>query len=429
MENSPVVRGPLREETRQPQARAPALPALTGARFFAAGSVVAFHYGHDPMAAIVPLFGSLAAMGPAAVSFFYVLSGAVLTWGATGADGRSARPARVFWIQRAARILPAYFTALVISLPTFAAAVLKIHAGGGGYARIVAGIVACTLVVQAFLPPLSAGLNTPGWSISCEGFFYAVWPRLVGRLRRAEPGFPWRAVMLLYGIGLLAPLLCIAAIQGGALPAAPYGPYPTLLDDVSATELAVRLVSYFPLLRLPEFVLGIVVGHALRRTPARARSAGVDTLREAVLVAALVAVGSVLGAEPWGGPAVGVNALSRRVLIESGTLAPLLALFVWQLARGRGWLQRALSIPWLLALGEASYALYILQEPVFVWLTAILKRTAPSLVTPAAWNKTYWAYAALLVVASLATHAFVEQPLRKLLTARWARVSPRAAAS
>jgi peptidoglycan/LPS O-acetylase OafA/YrhL len=197
LENSPIVREDLREPRREPPVRAPALPALTGARFFAAGSVVAFHYGHDPLAAILPLFGSLAAMGPAAVSFFYVLSGAVLTWGATGADGRSARPVRTFWVQRAARILPAYFTALVISLPTFAAAVLKIHPGGGGYARIVAGIVACTILVQAFLPPLSAGLNTPGWSISCEAFFYAVWPRLVGRLRRAKPGFPWRATILL----------------------------------------------------------------------------------------------------------------------------------------------------------------------------------------------------------------------------------------
>ena len=49
-----------------------------------------------------------------------------------------------------------------------------------------------------------------------------------------------------------------------------------------------------------------------------------------------------------------------------------------QLARGHGWLARALAVPALLALGEASYALYILQEPVFVWLTALQHGLTPT---------------------------------------------------
>ena len=102
-------------QPRPPSRPTSALPALTGARFFAAGSVVAFHYGRGSLGAIAPWLGRSAALGPAAVSFFYVLSGAVLTWGCTGPEGLPSRPARTFWAQRAARILPAYFLALAMT--------------------------------------------------------------------------------------------------------------------------------------------------------------------------------------------------------------------------------------------------------------------------------------------------------------------------
>jgi peptidoglycan/LPS O-acetylase OafA/YrhL len=41
-------------------------------------------------------------------------------------------------------------------------------------------------------------------------------------------------------------------------------------------------------------------------------------------------------------------------------------------------LVRFLSRPTLLLLGESSYALYVLQEPVLVWITAALKRVSPA---------------------------------------------------
>jgi peptidoglycan/LPS O-acetylase OafA/YrhL len=397
-----------------PALRAPgaALPALTGARFFAASAVVAFHYGRAPLGALAPGLARSAAAGPAAVSFFYVLSGAVLTWGCTGPDGRPTRPARTFWAQRAARILPAYFAALAASVLPFMASVWKLHPGEGGIVRIVAGLAAGLLLIQAFWPPVTAGLNTPGWSISCEAFFYALWPALVARLRPARSGLPWRPGLVLGALGLVAPALGVLAVRFDLVPR---GPFATLTDDVSGAELVARAVAYFPLLRLPEFALGIVVGHALRSTPVRARSVAGDTLRELLLVGALVAFGWASGGDP-SAPRSAAGALARRVVVESGVLGPLFALFVWQLARGRGWVQRALSVRAMLALGEASYALYIFQEPVFVWMTAALKRLAPSLV--ARWDVTFWAYAALLVLVSLAVHRFVERPLRAYLTAR-----------
>jgi peptidoglycan/LPS O-acetylase OafA/YrhL len=351
----------------------------------------------------------VAAVGPTAVSFFYVLSGAVMTWGCTGPDGRSARAPLTFWVQRGSRILPAYYTALAISLPTFVAAVKRAHPHGGVPGWSAATFAACVLLLQAFIPPLAEGLNTPGWSISCEGFFYASWPRLVGWLRRSRPGLPWREGLWLCGLGYVAPLIARQVIRAGVLPS---GPFPSVLGDVTGDELLVRFVSYFPLLRASEFALGIVLGHALRNTPSRARSVGADTLREALLLAALAGGAWILGAPATGDAS---DVLAHRVLVESGTLAPLFALLVWQLARGRGWVQRALGLRWLLVLGEASYALYILQEPVYVWLTAVLKRVWPVAMTRP--DRLFWVYFALLVGASIATQHLIEQPLRKIVNA------------
>jgi peptidoglycan/LPS O-acetylase OafA/YrhL len=346
--------------------------------------------------------------GPLAVSFFYVLSGAVLTWGCTRDDGLPSSTERSFWGRRAARVLPAYLLALALAVLPFAAEVMKLHPGTGGVLRIAAGIMACGLLLQAFWPPVAAGLNTPGWSISCEAFFYALWPTLVGRLRILRTGFPWPHAFTFWAIGLATPLVGLALLRFGGVPA---GPFATLTRDAGGGELLCRALSYFPPLRLPEFALGIVVGHALRATPQHSRVPAVDTLYELTLgcglLACAFALGSDLPARLFGVP------LATRIAVEGGALSPLWALWVWQLARGRGLAARLLSRPALQSLGEASYAIYVLQDPVVVWTTATLKRSAPSLIVR--WNVVFWMYFAFLIVLSLAVHRLVETPLR----ARW----------
>jgi peptidoglycan/LPS O-acetylase OafA/YrhL len=389
------------------------LPALTGARFLAASSVVVYHYGLGSIRAISPTLAECAGAGAAAVSFFYVLSGAVLTWGCTGQDGLSARTSRVFWIQRALRILPVYLLAITLSFAPFALHAWQVHPGAAGAIRIACGLAGGLLLIQALWPPLAEGLNTPGWSISCEAFFYALWPRLVGQLRTERKGLPWRRGLMLWAAGLTVPVLGIAALRAGVLPA---GPLATLTDDVSGSEMFARTLSYFPPFRLPEFALGIVVGHALRCTPARPRSTALDTMCELGLACALIICAQALGSG-LPGKLSGVP-LADRIATESGALAPIFALTVWQLARGRGLMQRILAGRVLQLLGEASYALYILQEPVLVWTSALLKRSARGMA--ANWDLYFWFYAGLLVLLSLLVHQVVELPLRGRLAAKLA---------
>jgi peptidoglycan/LPS O-acetylase OafA/YrhL len=376
------------------------LPALTGARFLAAVSVVFFHYGS---ASLPRPLAILANAGPTAVSFFYVLSGAVLTWGCTRDDGLPANARRKFWGQRGARVLPAYYLALGLTLLPFAAQAFKLHDRMGAALRIGGGLAACGLLLQAFWPPVAAGLNTPGWSISCEAFFYSIWPGAVGKLRVKRAGFPLLQLQLLWTASLIVPLAGIALLRGGLLPG---GRFASLTLDVGADELLCRLLAYFPPLRLPEFLIGIALGHALLATPQRPRSTASDTLREAALVCATVACAWVLGNGVPG--KVFDFPLADRVVTEGGALSPLFAVWVWQLARGSGLLARLFSQESFQLLGEASYALYVLQEPLVIYVTAALKRLAPTL----AWSKVFWGYLALLIVFSLAVHRFWETPLR-----------------
>ena len=97
--------------------------------------------------------------------------------------------------------------------------------------------------------------------------------------------------------------------------------------------------------------------------------------------------------------------------VEGGVLSPLLALWVWQLARGRGLLVQLFSTNVLRLLGEASYALYVMQEPILIYVTGSLKRLAP--VVAARWDLAFWGYLALLILLSLAIHLFWETPLRR----------------
>jgi peptidoglycan/LPS O-acetylase OafA/YrhL len=150
-------------------------------------SVVIFHYGARSLS---PPLVILAKAGPAAVSFFYVLSDAVLTWGGTDEDGQPVSGVGRFWGQRARRVLPAYYLALVFTLPSFAQREMTLHDGAEATLQIVVAVAACALLLQAFWPPVSVGLNTPGWSISCEAFFYALWPGSPAGYARKSLAFP-----------------------------------------------------------------------------------------------------------------------------------------------------------------------------------------------------------------------------------------------
>ena len=99
------------------------------------------------------------------------------------------------------------------------------------------------LLVQAWLPAHVLDLNGPSWSLSVEAFFYAMFPllvRLFGRLRRR--GLVAVAIGA-WGLAITPPL-----VHGGPASA---------LARTSDLDL---VLLHNPLVRLPDFVVGVASG-------------------------------------------------------------------------------------------------------------------------------------------------------------------------
>jgi peptidoglycan/LPS O-acetylase OafA/YrhL len=96
---------------------------------------------------------------------------------------------------------------------------------------------------------------------------------------------------------------------------------------------------------------------------------------------------------------------------------PFFALLTLGAARGARGFRSVLAHPALVALGDASYSLYILQVPIALWLLELLHpQDAPaSLMSMGMGSGFFLGYVATLVIISLVTFRFFERPAQRLL--------------
>jgi peptidoglycan/LPS O-acetylase OafA/YrhL len=167
-------------------------------------------------------------------------------------------------------------------------------------------------------------------------------------------------------------------------------------------------LRYDPVVRLPEFVIGIVLGRLYLDDDVRAR---LDSRASALSLAAAGAL---------------VVAFSRSFafpypLFHNGLLAPLFAVLIIALAGGRGPLAALLSTRPLVALGEASYSLYVIHVPLLVfWVKATRFAFGTGPLDPALALGLDCGCLATVVAASLVCHKYAELPLRDRVRAAFA---------
>jgi peptidoglycan/LPS O-acetylase OafA/YrhL len=370
--------------------------ALTGIRFFAALHVVLFHYAGGALTEAPWWVRSIVACGPSAVGLFYILSGAVLVYSCTTPDGALSSSRTSFWRARFARIYPTYLLALVLDAPFFASALLKTH---DGLSIVIWGIalgIPALLLLHAWTPLTVFGWNTPGWSLSAEAFFYWLFPSVAPRLRATRTNQLIRWMILFYALALVSPLLVLAAERyGGSLLTVRVPPGPGGLD---LHAWVVRFAGFSPIARVPEFLIGVCLGHWLkvRRGTWSPQQAG---------LLELVAFGTL--AIAW--VALGTYPQQSKIWLDSGLLAPVFALVIVALTLGSGPIGRLLATAPLVVLGDASYALYILQEPIVIWTAKVpVIRSLPiSLLV--------LVYLVIVVACSVLCQRFAAEPIRRWL--------------
>ncbi|QRO01491.1 acyltransferase [Archangium violaceum] len=358
---------------------------LTSLRAFAALHVVLFHNLYllgDSARALPAWVHTLVSTGFVSVSFFFLLSGFVLAYayGDTGPEKPLDRGA--FWKARVARIYPIYLLSFLLDAPRAVGYFLDHHPPLLGALKSMVAGAAYLGLVQAWLPQLASAWNAPGWSLSNEAFFYLLYPLLaerVGRLRAR-----WLVPMLAACTG--ASLLLTAPFVWGI--------------DAAASGFWMGLAGFNPLMRLPEFLAGIVLGrmYLLRHSQSLPVPPALRLLAPAGAAGLL-----------------GVLLVSPRIpplLLHNGLLLPLFAMIVYGLALrqtpGQHWLRH----PVLVLLGRSSFGLYILHQPIKSY---VVQAGSALGVTPG--PLLFSCYLGVAVLFSLAAFHWVEEPARQWLRA------------
>lgn len=367
-----------------PAERPARIDSLTGVRGVAACVIVLFHFfvrdGHvaavDPTAEVGPLSRAVQTglpfvlRGYLMVDLFFLLSGFVLAYVYAGAIGSGRFSTRRYLWKRLARVYPLHAAVLA----AYAAVVGGAAAVGVGFSdptRYTArGMIEQLTLTNAWGVAERLTWNTPAWSISAEWGAYLFFPvlfRAVTRLRSATAAFA-----------------ATAAAFGGVF----------AVDAVIDPESSLTIRTHdFGLLRiLVEFPLGIAAWRVYResawRRPGR------------IAAGCVVAAAALMAFAPAYSDAV-VVWLFAGFLISSA---------MHERAGGRSPLDR----PWMVCLGEVSYAIYMTHALIQTVATGLFRKI------PGAGEGTFDLLLAaaipVTVVVSAGAYHLIEVPARAWLT-------------
>jgi peptidoglycan/LPS O-acetylase OafA/YrhL len=290
--------------------------------------------------------------GYLAVTTFFVLSGFVLSrsYRSTRWTGKNLLR---YGVGRFARVYPVY----VLSLAVVAPFIFRDHTPGK--ASLVA---AYGFLLQGWMGNLPVGWNTPAWTLSCEIFFYLMFPLAAAFLE----GSGWLKTL---AVALAA--CCLTRVLWAL----------GVSDEIK------------PLIHFSDFLMGIAASCAydlLQRSGRRPHGAWLY-LTGAAVGAALIAYPQLLP------PHVDLNSALR----------PLNALLLIGFALGGGPAARALSSRMAVYLGKSSYAMYILHVPILWWYPQY-----PGAICAAT-------YLAVVIGVSACVYHFLEEPANRYLRSRF----------
>lgn len=357
------------------EARTMRLDVLTGLRWWAAFVVFLFH-----MRVLAPLPGKinqLADLGYLGVTFFFVLSGFVLTWSMRPGVSKST-----FYWRRFARIWPSHIFALIIAIPVFYT-MLPLTEGDFVKPFEVAVLLLSVVLLQGWFanPVILYSGNPAAWTLSVEALFYAM--------------HPWIA-------RLLVPLSRNGALLFGFVVMLWAFAYRAAV--IWAPESWLSLVP-IPLTRLPEFLLGMSVAWALR-------SGWRPKLYPVVgVVAVAVALGIMMAPQSF--PTIGAVRVLALFGNELFTLATGVAIVSFSLAALKG--KRSIFGSKLqVKLGTWSFAFYLVHATIIYLALRLFG------VQPHSWANLKWYLLILAIDIALAwaLYRFIEHPVEGRMR-RW----------
>jgi peptidoglycan/LPS O-acetylase OafA/YrhL len=385
----------------------PALPSLTGARWWAAFAVFLLHalvflpvYPFQKSELFRQIHQLMPMqLGAAGVTFFFVLSGFIIYW--------SFRPGssvpRFYW----RRVLKIYPTHLVAALAFILVASVPLT-------RMVVWAPNLALI-HTWVPKWTTvgGLNVPSWSLAAEILFYLSFPLALPLVRRIKSHHVWWVLAgLLVAILLLhtAYYLWVPGPKGIANTFAPrlipgeVSPYfelhaaPIWFEQPDIPVAPSYWLSYnFPLSRLPEFFLGVLAARLVLEGRWR------NTRLAPPMIVLMIAYAATWVVPP-------------NYKMSALLLAPMTAVVATLAARDLAGIRGFTASPRMVWLGNISFAFYLIQFPVMALITRVF--IGGKQFGPLGWL----GFAALSLVVSTvvaaAIYHWIDDPLMRKFSGR-----------
>lgn len=357
------------------------LKSLTSLRFFAAFLVVGFHFfSFDQSHAVL---NRIFQRGNLGVDFFFILSGFVL--GLNFLSKNAELNLKEFYFNRITKIAPLYYLALILCIPILIFEYHKISSSQS-LLNYILSLPLVPLFLQSFtgIEETQKIWNIPSWSVSVEFFFYLIFPFISVRIIRVKKIYSLLLALFITNIVLYVTLSSL--------------PKDITLLDYNFHQ---NIISH-PLYYLPLFLIGNLISKIyFEKTISKYKFYFLIFL---ILILLLFIVEN------------------KFLNLKSGN--PLLVFTFSGLILTTALMDKKLKIlnsKFFVLLGESSYALYILQEPLKVFLQQI-------------WSKvfnfgdqtsgiSYAIYLSItLILLSIAAHLFFEIPVRKFILKKYGAI-------
>lgn len=358
--------------------RRPYITPLNGLRFLAAFVVFFQHWrAHSLQGPHWFPFGH-------AVSFFFVLSGFVLTY--VYFDRLTRDTIRNFFVTRFARLWPLHLTTLLIKLLVGGFFITEL-ASNWDYLRLA--INSLMLHAWTFNYRWAMSFNGPSWSVSTEFAFYWLFPAL---LLLSSVRFRHTYWLIVGGTIALLSILNLG-----------------ISNDIAPSNTSLlTIVHVNPLSRLLEFATGMFVGRIFLHRQPKSQGMWIDTVLELCLIGLLVVVWNTSKAiqlEMIDQPLFG-RAWANWFRRSGGFLVYGLAIYLFAFSEGP--LSRIFGCRLLVFMGETVYAFYLIHNVILGGYKHLLHDPETRILVGSACF-------IMSLAAGVVLHLVVEKPARNAL--------------
>ncbi|MCI0751603.1 MAG: acyltransferase [Flammeovirgaceae bacterium] len=355
-------------------------PPLTGFRALAAWLVLIFHYNPCAPEGTFGLASAIINEWHMGVSFFFVLSGFLITWKYYQRISFTSRYLREYFLKRLARIYPLYFILTTITFILYLVEKKSFHGNDG-----ILYFLNLTFL-KGFFNDFKFTLIPQAWSLTVEECFYFLAP-LIFLLVSKKNFWLFLLPVILFSLGLL--LTFVSAELSDLLTLKTYGFFKNNTFMLTFTIFG----------RSFEFFIGIGLALFLKKK-------GTELYRRAHLTSLSILMLALF----TGVLAFGNLSPALKLLIHQGLIPLSAGVLILGLVKENSIVKSILASKPLELLGKSSYALYLVHIGFIpTWAAAYISDNS-------------FVIALIVVASSYILWRWVEEPLHKYVL-KWGRKS------